>query len=278
MLLVINIRRFCSCMVALLFSSALFSQTSVNTSFVADVLSEIYTKYDRMRYMSFDMRMVLQTDTVDGRSHRSEESGHFTIAGKSFYHAIGDVEYLQTDSFAISVYKSAKVMMVKKPEMKDSSVNDIMPGSKSVLASLMESLPDNYHMYADTTESGDSASLVFISTNELKTYRRIIINYDPNQHYLFSVTYEYDEGIEEESEDDEEELEPTIVVYENTLTIYYEHYHFDPDSYPGVFSPGKFIRFDGTRYSPSIPFAEYEFYDLLTPNISQTDTEAYILN
>src|SRR5205085_2499260 len=98
----------------LLISKKGIAQTAVSASVVSQTLSRIYGVYDKMRYMSFEIRMDLQTDTLNGKSTHTSQAGKFTVAGENFYHALGDVEYLQADSLAITVYKTAKVMLLDK--------------------------------------------------------------------------------------------------------------------------------------------------------------------
>ena len=51
------------------------AQTSISAATASLQLASIYKAYDSMRYVSFDIRIVMDTDTLNGQSMQNERYG-----------------------------------------------------------------------------------------------------------------------------------------------------------------------------------------------------------
>lgn len=268
------VKKIITATVSLLLAFSCFSQSPITASQAAQKLSEIYNRFDSMLYISFDTRTVLQSDTLDGNSSQTEEKGKFTVAGKKCYQAVGDVEMLQTDSLVIAVYKTAKVMLLNRAT--STGAGNIMQGSKPLLDSVTTSLAASYNMFSDTTEHGDTSLVQMYAIDSLQPHKKIEIIYSSLTKELISVSYDF-YGYMNEDNDAEDDSTTSAVLRRQTITTYFENYRYDPESYTGVLSPGRFIHFDGEGYTPESAYAAYEFYDYVTRR-AEENMEGYVVS
>lgn len=245
---------------SLLFVFPCFSQSSITASQAGQKLSEIYGRFNSMPYISFDTRIVLQSDSLNGNRTYTEDKGKFSIAGNKCYQAVGDVEIMKTDSLVVAVYKSAKVMLLNKATVTDAG--NIMQGSKALLDSITKSLASSYNMTSWTTGHGGTSIIRMHAVDTLQPYRKIEIAYSSLTKELFSVSYDVYSYANEDIETDNN-MATSTMLRKQTITAFFENYRYDQNPNP-AFSMDQYIHFDGRAYAPASSYAGYEFYDLVT--------------
>jgi len=255
--------------ICMLIGTRAISQTTVSSEVISQKLSSIYQVYDSMNYMSFDMRMVMEADSIVGHPNlqsRSEQTAKLTIAGKRYRYEIGENVFMQGDSFVIAVYKPAQALMLDRA--KPMGANSLLPGGKSALDSLMARYTGVYSMFTDTTQNGNRLLLMHTNDSSMP-YRDIVIEYDKVKNYLISTSYTF-----YTTPEDTIPLSPQSVSTESnsnnsllqkhTLTTYYLNYRFNPQSFGKAFSEAEFIYYDGKKYWPSDAYRSYQFYNMVS--------------
>lgn len=248
-----------SCTFTALLPTILLAQASIDATTASQQLSSIYRAYDSMRYVSFDIRIVMDTDTLNGQSQHSEQLGRFSVAGKKYHYTLGGNEVMQNDSFLVSFYKLGRTVILDRPRAGGAS--SIIPGSRGAMDSILSSYSNSYNMFTDDTEDGHKLLLLHAKGAQMP-YSDISMEYDPRRHYLLKSSYTFYGPVHAQADSIASSSAQTL--RRHVLSVYYENYRFDPESFTSAFSEARFVRYDGKRYWPVQAYANYQFFNMIS--------------
>lgn len=221
---------------ALLIAVAGIQQIAAQTT-PQQILNRIYQKYDSLRYITFDVKYVYTTDTISGRYKKDVMKGSFTMAGKKALYNIGSIQFMQNDSFFISVNPEEKYIIVADPRSRNSG-NELP--MRAVLDSMVQVYAKQYliRMSSDSVEG----TIRFVKSDSMAQFNSFMIKYDLEDYYLSSIRYEFEEPdvLENESET---VVEPEMVIRKKSFEIRFSDYRIDNFS-PKNFDESNYIWFD----------------------------------
>ena len=207
-------------LVALLLATAALQNTNAQST-PQEIMNRIYAKYDSTTYLTFDVKYVYSTDTVNGRFKTDVIKGTYTMAGKKALYNIGDIQFMQNDSFFISMYPKDKFIIVANPRTRNT-------GSELPMRSVIDSMMLSYSQHYTVKISSDSTegAIKFIRADSMVQFDKFIINYDIEDYYLNSIKYEFQEP-EIVNENDTTGSQPQTTLRKKSLTIKFSNYRVD---------------------------------------------------
>lgn len=216
---------------------------------VKDELYKINKVFDSSRYLGFDVNIYYTSDTIFGNFEYEEMSGKYILNERNVYYKMGNMEYMQNDSFAYSIYHDEQMMMMTRDSM----------GSKSSLFPIKEFVDSIITWYSSlyTISLSDSDGLSVISftaTDSLAPYKRFAIYYEPSRHFPHKI-----EMYSTELSEEEQSTGTADVPTKRWITMAFSNYHnvetFD------VFDDARYVFFDRIRrqYIPSGKYKSYKF-------------------
>lgn len=185
------------------------------------IMKRVYEKYDSLSYITFDVKYIYKTDTINGKFQRDVINGTYTMAGKKALYNIDDIQFMQNDSFFISVYPTEKFIVVADPRTRNTGSELPM---RNMIDSMMLSYAQHYtlKMFSDSTEG----TIKFIRADSMVQFDKFVIKYDIDNYYLNSIKYEYQEP-DAINEDDTIDASAQTVMRNKSLTIQFFNYRAD---------------------------------------------------
>jgi hypothetical protein len=230
---------------------------SATANQVRTAIAAINNRYDSAFFLSFDVKMIYDIDTLwagtdSADYNHTEMTGSYTFNGNKALYKLGEIEYLQNDSFSVALYKENKLMLVARP----------LPGQKpgmfiptrSMLDSMMTRLEQQF-VFEMVYSSDSSAMIIKLDANSADNiYRSIRIVYDPVSYLLTSVQYTFKDMT---YAGDLPEGSPDRIA---TMSFNFSGYRVEAVS-ASVFDETKYIFFDGpNEIKPIAAYRDFTIY------------------
>ena len=261
-------KRWIDTIVAMTIIAACIQQVQAqSTDYFKKQLYHISKLYDSAVYLSFNVKYMYETDTIETRFKNSDLTGYYTLYGRKSYYKIGNIEYMQNDSFHIAAYNDDKFLMITK-------VNKSVPGASAVLPlkNMIDSMfYSSYQHYNVRTESlvdhDDTLQQInFIKkTNDtIGLYNYFKITYRSATYALQSLEYGFKEPVSA-GEDDMIPTIPTAVIAQPLMwnvkfKVVFDHYHMGEID-PTLFSEARFIHEETPdQWVPSDRYLGYRIF------------------
>ncbi len=222
---------------------------------VSQIMQTIYQNYDSIRYLSFDVKFSYSSDTLLGRFESEEMDGTYTMAGKKAKYRLGDIDFMQNDSFFIAVYNRDKLIFVDEPKMNNT-------GSQLPMRQQMDSLLSAYsehYTISNFNQGTDTGVIQLLRADSLAQFDRFSITYDNRNKILYKVFYEYPEmfldtvGLSTSSTYD-----PNMI-QKKRLTIQFLNYRFD--NYDDeAYNENNYIWFENGVCRPVARYNDFKIY------------------
>jgi hypothetical protein len=221
------------------------------TSSASNVMAKIYRAYDSIPYVTFDVKYTYNSDTLNGNFTHDVLAGEYTLAGKHAKFRLGDIEFMQNDSFLITVYNKEKFMLVADP-----------PKTKTLpMRETIDSLLQVYSLHYNITTTLDSTngSVNFVGNDSIAQFKSLTINYEPQRKLLKSVNYVF----QEMEANDSSQSVPTLRT--KRLKVEFSNYRVDNFS-KSLYDENNYVFFEKHACKPVSKYKEYRvFYYRKTP-------------
>lgn len=228
-------------------------------SAVIQTLQSIYHNYDSVKYLSFDVKFDYGSDTLLGKFDAEQMDGTYTLAGNKAKYRLGDIDFMQNESFFIAVYNKDKLIMVDEPKA-------INMGSQLPMRQQIDSLLlayDNHYNISSYNLSADTGVIQLLGTDSLAQFDRFALQYDNRNYMLYQVSYEYKEPADLDSAVLSSYRASTgttdIPVQKKRFTIRFLNYryeNFDETAY----DENNYIWFENGMCKPAARFEDYKIY------------------
>jgi len=253
-------------LVLLLFSwGTTIAQSTIQEARTAAL--KLYKTYDSLPYVTFDAKYRYFTDTAYSDFTSEVVKGVYTLNGKKARYTLGDVEYLQNDSFLVTVFHKDQMMVISDPPV--NNAGSYMP-TREILDSLLEVYSEYYDVWVKTEASGSTDTggtgyikLVRKDNNDLAQYNHFIIEFDLERSVITKIEYEYQQpglGLTDQDEPDVSLRLLRNTPRRKTLSIELYNYRFDHLS-EADYSENVFIWEEDGEYKPVEKFKEYKVYN-----------------
>lgn len=220
-------------------------------------------RFDVMDFLGFDMHIRYYTDTSAGRFEQYEKEATYFLNRKHYYYKVDEMEYMQNDSFAITLDHSEKTILLAK------NVNE--PSQQFMMKDFLTYSLDNYHnLYTLNIKMKDSASqtitFTLADTTVRTAYRRFSVTYDINTHYPLGMELELRDKLSIELPPGVVEEQPAPLTQK--LSIRFSNYRGLPST--ALFDQARYVRLVGPkhRYEPA---EAYQYYRLMLAGIEQEE-------
>lgn len=257
-------------MVSMLLFNAAKAQTAADTA--RNTAIQFFKTYDSIPYISFDVKYSYLSDTVYSNYTYETVKGSYTMSGKKAKYSLGDVDYLQNDSFLIAVYHKDQMMVVSNATVQNAGT--YLP-ARDGLDSLLQAYSDNYDISVKTisdtipTSTEDSINttgyILFTrkTGNTAAQFDRYLLEYDIESNIIKKVEYQFTEPGQELTSVDEPDAGQRLLKNaprKRTLRIEYSNYRFDNFS-DTVYSENNLIWEEDGEYKPVEQYKYYKVYN-----------------
>lgn len=221
------------------------------------IMEQIYKKYDSVKYISFDVKYTYGTDTVNGDFKNDAMNGSYTMAGKKAFYTIGDIEFMQNDSFFISVYNKDKFIIVADPKSNNS-------GSELPMRSMIDSIIQAYSQHYSIQTYADSVTgtITFERADSMAQFDRFVISYDVTSNFLNSIRYDFEES--QTTEPDDSTSQPQTIIRKKYLAVEFSNYRIDNFS-DQIYSQYNYIFFEDGVCKPVSKYKNFKVYYSRSP-------------
>ena len=226
---------------------------------VAQTLQSIYRNYDSVRYLSFDVQFDYTSDTLLGKFDAEQMKGTYTLAGKKAKYSLGDIDFMQNDSFFIAVYNRDKLLIVDEPRAANT-------GNQLPMRQQIDSLLLNYSQQYTINNyllNADTGVIQFVRADSTAQFDLFNIFYEESSKLMTRVTYDYKEHAGLDSavlatlmSDPAWTGDPLVT---KRFSIRFQNYRFDNYD-ESVYDIGNYIWFDNGLCRPVEKYADYRIY------------------
>lgn len=226
---------------------------------VIQTLQSIYHNYDSVKYLSFDVRFNYNSDTLLGKFDAEQMDGTYTLAGNKAKYRLGDIDFMQNDSFFIAVYNKDKLIMVDQP--KAINMGSQLP-MRQQIDSLLLAYADHYNITSYSL-SADTGVIQLLGTDSLAQFDRFALQYDTRNYMLYEVSYNYKETAELDTAvlaSYQASTGTTDVPMQNKrFTIRFLNYRYDNFD-DTAYDENNYIWFENGMCKPAARYEEYKIY------------------
>ena len=216
------------------------------------IMTSIYKSYDSTTFLTFDLKFTYASDTLYGKFSSDKLEGTYTMSGKKARYNLGNIDFLQNDSFFITVYNDDKIILVADPR-----TNNV--GNELPMRQAMDSLIQAYGQHYNITQLQDSVSglgkINFEKSDSLAQFLNFAITYKLHANLLNSIEYKY----EEYDHDDSITTSTIPTLRKKMLFIEFLNYRGDNFS-DSDYSENNFIWFEDGECKPVAKYKDYKIY------------------
>lgn len=228
---------------------------------VGQILGSIYKNYDSSLFLTFNTTYTYASDTLFNDFTNDQLTGSYTIYGSKIIYRLGDIEYLQNDSFLIAVYNGNKTIIVANP---NSSAMSRLP-MRPQIDSLVQTYRSHFVINLLLSDRDSSMGQIqFLATDTLAPFTKFSIYYDTTRYLMTGLEYEF-LSIKAPSPD----LDPAVQAQLSTikrkqrLRIDFENYradNFDVDLY----NENRYVWYEDGKYKGVEKYKDYRIFNLKT--------------
>jgi hypothetical protein len=256
--------------VAVLGASEAKAQTAVDSA--RNTVMQLFKTYDSIPYITFDVKYIYKSDTTYSDFTYETIKGSYTMSGSKAKYTLGDVEYLQNDSFLVAVYHKDQMMVVSSPVINNAGAYLPM---RDLLDSLLQSYSGDYDISVDnkidTIPSSvedvvDTKGFIRLTRkpgNIQAQFDRYLLEFDIEQNIITKVEYEFsDPGLDLTSVDEPDAGRRLLknTARKRTLQIEFANYRFDNFS-DEVYNENNLVWTEDGEYKPVEQYKYYKVYN-----------------
>jgi hypothetical protein len=222
-------------------------QKEIKAQTPQEILYSIYGKYDSLANMTFDIKYTYGSDTLYGDYIYDVLEGTYTMYGKKAMFRLGDIEYLQNDSFFVAVYNKDEMIIVADPKKSNS-------GSYLPLRDQMDSLmaASAAHYTITTTLNDSTGHIIFTRADSLAQFNSFVIEYDAENKFLRSLNYVF-------TEDATLPNSTVDKLRTRRLKVEFLHHRFDNFS-DQLYDENKYVFFENGECKPVSKYAGFRVF------------------
>ncbi len=264
------IQKTCAVLAMLFIALGVQSQTAADTA--RNKVMQLFQTYDSIPYITFDVKYTYRSDTTFSDYAIETMKGSYTMSGKKAKYSLGDVEYLQNDSFLIAVYHKDQMMVVSQPVV--NNTGSYLP-MRDLVDSLLQAYASDYDIVVDvkidtlpSTVEDEYDTRGFIqltrkSGNTSAQFDRYRMEFDLDQNIITKLEYVFTEpgqGLTSVEEPDAGKRLLKNTARKKILQIDFTNYRFDNLS-DTVYSENNLIWEEDGEWKPVEQFKYYKVYN-----------------
>lgn len=221
-------------------------------------LSEIYKSYNRLKYLSFDVAYLYDSDTLKGDFTHNELDGSYCIHDNKNFYKLGDISFMQNDSILVGVYTNKKMIIIGDPQAR------IAEGAIPIAQ--MDSLFKMQGKHYAVTVSSKSKNTVisFTGIDSLAQFIKYDITFDNSSDFIKKLEYSFigitDKNLNDPSISDSTRKSLLSQKRRKRLTIVFSNYSLDKID-PKQFDEKNYVVYKDNVYRPVAKYGDYKVYN-----------------
>lgn len=220
---------------------------------LASTMESIYKNYDSIPFLSFDVKFTYTSDTLLGDYTNEYLDGTYTMAGKKTKYRLGNIDFMQNESFFIAVYNEDKMILVDVPKTGNAGNN--LP-LRQMIDSLVQGYTANYNVNRNYINT-DTGIISFDRTDTSSQLNKFSLTYDERNKMILKVAYEYLEPVQPDSNIS---FTSMPVNRKRRLSIEFSNYRFDNYD-DAVYNENNYIYFERGVCKPVAKYEGYKIYN-----------------
>jgi hypothetical protein len=263
----IMLKKYLLPIVIILCSTAVKAQNNVLLDSAKNELYRINKVFDSSAYLGFAINIIYNTDTCTstGNTQHYEKRVEYQLNNKDYYYKVDDIEYMQNDSFTVSIDHEEKSMIVTKNNFNQLSGSFMM---KDFLNNSINNYDSIYTITITNLQDSISREISFATTDSLSPYTNFSVRYDIESHQPQQIEAGLAEKI---AVTDSSQLTGTHTdVLTQKLKLIFVDYRAIPTG--KIFDEHNYFYKDRQtkRYQPA---DKYKYYEFLTAGIDEDEME-----
>ncbi len=226
---------------------------------IAQTLQSIYKNYDSVKYLSFDVKFDYGSDTLLGKFDAEHMDGSYTLAGNKARYRLGDIDFMQNDSFFIAVYNKDKLIMVDEP--KAINMGSQLP-MRQQIDSLLMAYASHYNI-STYNSSADTGVIQLLGIDSLAQFTLFSLHYDTKTFMLYQVSYNYKETAQLDADVLASYQSSTgttdIPLQKKRFTIRFLNYRYE-NFEETAYDENNYIWFENGVCKPATRYEEFKIY------------------
>ncbi|MFT3981140.1 MAG: hypothetical protein QM687_11765 [Ferruginibacter sp.] len=257
---IVTLRKTITALTILLLPAAALQAQNPTRDAIVQAMQGLYSSYDNVTYLSFDVKFSYGSDTLLGKFDNEQMDASYTLAGKKARYRLGDIDFLQNDSFFIAVYNRDKIILVDEPRAVN--VGSQLP-MRYQIDSLLEAYSDHYALNIDTSVT-ESCAITLTGIDSLAQLSLFSLTYDNANKLIKQISYEFNEPAELDTAvlaalrmaANDSSLVP---VQKKRFTIQFLNYRLDNYDEAG-YNENNYIWFENNVCKPAAKYEDYKIY------------------
>lgn len=227
-------------------------------SSVKEALYKVNKTFDSSRFLAFDVNITFKSDTVLGKFENEEAVASYIVNSHNLYYKMGDIEFVQNDSFIYNIYHDEKMIMMTRQQTAENS-------SQFPLREFVDSTLSLYDSAYNITLSffSDVSRMVAFDAKPAYSglpYQRFAIYYDPATYFPQSfeiVMYAPISDLGNATESISASIKLKSV--KKVLKMEFSNYRSPSDL--AVFDNSSYVTYNRVRnrYQPATQWKDYRF-------------------
>lgn len=229
---------------------------------VAKIIKRISKSYDSTANMSFDILYSYSEKDIINKDSASEElKGNVIIAPKKSLFKLPDMEFMQNDSFYITVYNNKKFILIANSQ----TVNSFEAVPMLLKADSMVKYYSEHYAINMKLLRG-IGTINFIAKDSIAMYRKFILSYNQSNYTIKSIKYVFEEKGEKEIYDDGKEdindpISPKPYLKLITFNVDFNNYKFSSSVSNELYDEKKYIIKENGLFVPTNNYKDYTIYN-----------------
>lgn len=229
------------------------SQVAAQVITPQQMLADVYKTYDSLNYLSFNVKYTYTSDTVNGDFVYDMLEGSYTLAGKKAKFNIGDIEFMQNDSFFITVYNNDKFILVADPR-------NVNAGKELPLRQTLDTLATVWQQYSTSVSyNDDTATVTLVKYDSAAQFLKFAVTYDTLQKVLYNIEYVFEEPVPIAETDTLAPAQQQQAMRIKRFKIEFFNYRFDNFS-ESVYDENQYIFFEEGACTPVDKYHDFRIF------------------
>jgi hypothetical protein len=230
--------------ITVLYSNKILAQVNIEHE-----SAKMQLAYKNPASLSFDVKYTYALETAPSAIIDSS-MGSFKMSGSFYWGIIDSTEFMQNNSYAITLYKPDKLMRVSNPsyvypEIANFSAFDSIVGK------------NNYTTSCTNTGCNKIISLTFTDPNF--PYKNFSVRYDSITNFVTQIVYVIREDFEDYSDSYNRTAEGSSDAAYIIVKADYTNYQTSNFTNT-IFNTGNYFILSGSTYAPQPPYSDYEVF------------------
>jgi hypothetical protein len=198
--------------------------------------------------LSFDVKYTYAMET-DPLTIIDSSTGSFKMSGSFYWGVIDSTEFMQNNSYAVTLYKPDKMMRVSNPSFVYPQIANF---------SSFDSIVGKNNYTTSCTNAGCNRLISLNFTDPTFPYKNFSVRYDSVTNFVTQIIYVIREEFDDYSDSYNRTAEGSTSGY---IIVKADYTNYQTAGFSNtLFSTGNYFILNGSIYTPQPPYSDYEVF------------------